>query len=145
MPLQKTVADVLQYSFLWTFAAKFCFVRSSVVALVSFTTEAKLFQTLEFLFEKTTLSLVRFLLCLSQHLQEKIIDSTSAVKLSFQSFDRNCLRTAFIFGRIRSSSSFSARSRDRELVYTSNSSKLFTPQNFVKKLWYSSSFENYKW
>ena len=67
----------------------------------------------------------------------------SAVKLSTQSFVRNLCDSALISFLIQSSSSFWARARYSESVFISNSSNLFTSQNLVKKLLYSSNLRNF--
>ena len=67
----------------------------------------------------------------------------SAVKLSTRSFDRNLCHSVLISGLIQSSSSFSARARYSESVSISNTSNLFTSQNLVKKLQYSSNIRSF--
>ena len=73
-------------------------------------------------------------LCFTQYVLGKKIDTTSAVKVSTQSFDRNLCHSAPVSGLIQSSSSFSARARYSESVSISNFSNLFRSQNLVKKL-----------
>ena len=59
-------------------------------------------------------TLARHVFCLSQHIRGKKFPNSSAVKQSVQSFDRSCSHSAFISGRIQSSSFFSARARYTE-------------------------------
>ena len=83
-------------------------------------------------------SLLSCCLCFTQHVRGRKFATLSAVKQLTQSFYRNLCPSVLISGLVQSSSSFSARARFSESVSISDSSNLFTSQNPLKKLYYSS-------
>ena len=76
-PFQRAITTLLQYLPIESFAAESQIVRGKFVSRVSFTTTTQHFQTPEFLFENTKLSLVMVPLCLLQHVWGKNSDYIS--------------------------------------------------------------------
>ena len=132
------VASVFQYTFVETFTAKFKFNRGDVIAPVCLTTQTEHLHASELFFEGTRL-LYYHVVCFRQHVWGNKYATTSAVKPSIQSVDRNLCPPVLNSSLIQSSSFLTAGARYSEPVSISNSSNLITSQNLMKKLQYSSN------
>ena len=117
-----SISTVFHSSFSESFAIaiELVLVTLSIVATIEFATQAQLFLTPEFFFEKSRLSLMMLLVSSTICSWEEVAVAF-AVKLSEQSHERTAHHSFLFFGRILSSKFFADRAKYRESVSISSS------------------------
>ena len=124
-----TISTVFQSSFIESLATEFVLVTLSIVATLGFVTKAQHFETPEFFFKQSRLSVIMLLVKNTTFFVKKL-PIAFAVKLSVQSRERIASRSFLFSGRILFSKFPSNRANIRESISFSSSSYFSVSQNF---------------